>query len=342
MNLKRLLFRNKNPKFTYYLEKALIDYAPKALFERRLAHYLSLLETDSRSEHLNARLDYYHKQVAPFELSDFQTYRTFSRPPKSRVYYYDLKQYLKYFPIDGKFRLIPGDVREIPEEPALVKSRPIGDNNQHSIIMKFNAVRHFNFIEDHVPFHSKMDTLFGRMAVTQRHRKAFYSQHFGNPKCDLGDVSGANPEWLTPKVSIAKHLHYKFILALEGNDVATNLKWIMSSNSIAVMPKPKFETWFMEGKLIGGKHYIEIRDDYSDLDEQLDYYASHTEECLEIVRNANAWCDQFRDAELEKALNLAVLDRYLRLGNHPRQTDVDARGGVDTNTGAGSRVLERL
>src|SRR5690606_7646870 len=204
MNLKRLLFRNKNPKFTYYLEKALIDYAPKALFERRLAHYLSLLETDSRSEHLNARLDYYHKQVAPFELSDFQTYRTFSRPPKSRVYYYDLKQYLKYFPIDGKFRLIPGDVREIPEEPALVKSRPIGDNNQHSIIMKFNAVRHFNFIEDHVPFHSKMDTLFARMDVTQRHRKAFYSQHFGNPKCDLGDVSGANPEWLTPKVSIAK------------------------------------------------------------------------------------------------------------------------------------------
>ena len=83
-------------------------------------------------------------------------------------------------------------------------------------------------------------------------------------------------------------------------------------------------------------------DDYSDLDEQLDYYASHTEECLEIVRNANAWCDQFRDAELEKALNLAVLDRYLRLGNHPRQTDVDTRGGVDTNTGAGSRVLERL
>jgi hypothetical protein len=313
MNLKRLLFRNKNPKFAYYLEKALIDYAPKALFERRLAHYLSLLKNDSQADQFNARLDYYHKQVAPFELRDYQTYRTFSRPPKSRVYYYDLKQYLKYFPRDAKFRLIPGDVRKIPEEPAVVKSRPIGDDNQHSIIMKLNAVRHFNFIEDHVPFQAKMDTLFGRMAATQAHRKAFYSRHFRNPKCDLGDVSGANPEWLTPKVSIAKHLHYKFILALEGNDVATNLKWIMSSNSIAVMPKPKFETWFMEGKLIGGKHYIEIGDDYSDLDEKLDYYASHTEECLEIVRNANAWCDQFRDAELEKALNLAVLHRYLGL-----------------------------
>src|SRR5690606_29331278 len=92
MNLKRLLFRNKNPKFIYYLEKVLIDYAPKALFGRRLAHYLSLLENHSRSDQLNARLDYYHKQMAPFELRDYQTYQTFTRPPKSRVYYYDFKQ----------------------------------------------------------------------------------------------------------------------------------------------------------------------------------------------------------------------------------------------------------
>ena len=39
---------------------------------------------------------------------------------------------------------------------------------------------------------------------------------------------------------------HKFILCIEGNDVASNLKWVMSSNSVAVMPKPKFESWFME------------------------------------------------------------------------------------------------
>lgn len=313
MNLKRLLFRNKNPKFSYYLEKILIDYAPKVLFEGRCDHYLSMLQTHPQCAQLAARLAYYHKQELPFELVNSQTYRTFFRPAKSKVYYYDLKQYLKYFASNAKFRLVPGDVRHVPDEPALVKSRPISENNHHSILMKLNAVRHFNFIEDDIPFQQKADILFGRMAVKQTHRKAFYHQHFNNPNCDLGDVSGRNPQWQSPKVSIAKHLHYKFILALEGNDVATNLKWIMSSSSIAVMPKPKFETWFMEGKLVGGQHYIEIRDDYADLDEKLDYYASHTEECLEIVRNANAWCDQFRDAQLEKALNLAVLHKYLEL-----------------------------
>ena len=32
---------------------------------------------------------------------------------------------------------------------------------------------------------------------------------------------------------------------------------------VAVMPKPKYESWFMEGKLIPNYHYILIKDDYS-------------------------------------------------------------------------------
>ena len=43
---------------------------------------------------------------------------------------------------------------------------------------------------------------------------------------------------MTPKKTIREHLDYKFIMALEGNDVASNLKWVMSSNSIAVMTRP--------------------------------------------------------------------------------------------------------
>ena len=46
----------------------------------------------------------------------------------------------------------------------------------------------------------------------------------------------------------------------------------MSSNSLAVMPKPKFESWFMEGLLIPDHHFVEIKRDYSDLEEKLNYY----------------------------------------------------------------------
>ena len=99
--------------------------------------------------------------------------------------------------------------------------------------------------------------------------------YFHHPMCDLGDVSKntTDPaEWRTEKKTINEHLDYKFIMALEGIDVASNLKWVMSSNSIAVMPRPTCETWFMEGTLIPNYHYIEIKPDFSDLEERLNYY----------------------------------------------------------------------
>jgi hypothetical protein len=92
--------------------------------------------------------------------------------------------------------------------------------------------------------------MIGRAAVHQEHRKRFYEKYFNNPLCDLGQVNkNGNQEWIKPKISIGEHLKSKFILSLEGNDVATNLKWIMSSNSIAVSPPLKMETWYMEGTL---------------------------------------------------------------------------------------------
>ena len=57
--------------------------------------------------------------------------------------------------------------------------------------------------------------------------------------------------------------------------MASNLKWVMSSNSVAVMPRPRYETWFMEGSLVPGYHYIEIKTDFSDLIEKMEYYNAH-------------------------------------------------------------------
>lgn len=122
-------------------------------------------------------------------------------------------------------------------------------------------------------------------------------------------------EWACRKMSLYEHLDYKFILALEGNDVASNLKWVMSSNSLAVMPRPRFETWFMEGRLRPGYHYVEIADDFADLEEKMDYYIGHPEEAEAIVRHAHEWVNQFRDGERERLVSLLVLEKYLRLVN---------------------------
>ena len=104
-------------------------------------------------------------------------------------------------------------------------------------------------------------------------------------------------------------------MAIEGNDVASNLKWVMSSNSIAVMPKPKFETWFMEGTLVPGYHYIEVKDDFSDVEEKLDYYSSHIDEAEAIIKHANEYVAQFRNKKRERAISLLVLDKYFFITN---------------------------
>ncbi len=87
----------------------------------------------------------------------------------------------------------------------------------------------------------------------------------------------------------------------------------MSSNSIAVMPRPKYETWFMEGTLIPDYHYICIKDDYSDLDEKLKYYIKHPEKAQNIIFHANQYVDQFKNKKQEKLISLLVLKKYFEL-----------------------------
>jgi hypothetical protein len=127
--------------------------------------------------------------------------------------------------------------------------------------------------------------------------------------------SDEHPEWQGGKLTIGEHLDYKFIMSLEGNDVASNLKWVMSSNSIAVTPRLRRETWFMEGTLKPNYHYIEVSDDFSDLEERLTYYIEHPEEAEAIIQHAHDYVAQFQDKEREKLIALVVLKKYFDFTN---------------------------
>ena len=94
------------------------------------------------------------------------------------------------------------------------------------------------------------------------------------PIFDIGQHNPkTNDPWFKGYLPIREQLNYKFIFCIEGADTATNIKWVMSSNSLCVMPKPKYETWFMEGKLIKDFHYIEVEDDFSNAEEKLSFTA---------------------------------------------------------------------
>ena len=87
----------------------------------------------------------------------------------------------------------------------------------------------------------------------------------------------------------------------------------MSSNSVCVMPKPKYETWFMEGTLKPDVHYIEISDDFSNAEQKIKYFIEHPNKVLKIIENANEHVKQFKYSRREKLISLMVLDKYFSL-----------------------------
>ena len=166
-----------------------------------------------------------------------------------------------------------------------------------------------------MPFQAKKPLAVFRGACHQQHRREFLKLTAGVPGTDIGDTrkSGAEPGFQRDYLSVPQQREYKFILSVEGNDVATNLKWILSSNSLCFMRRPRCETWFMEGRLEAGRHFVALNDDYSDLGEKIDFYNRNPERALEIIRNAQAHVAQFRDARSERTVALMVLAKYFAL-----------------------------
>ena len=81
------------------------------------------------------------------------------------------------------------------------------------------------------------------------------------------------------------------------------------------MPKPKFETWYMEGKLIPNHHYVLIKDDYSDVEEKMVFYSKNIQEAEQIIANAKKWTLQFKDPKLEKLLSILVFKEFFKKTN---------------------------
>ena len=317
MELKRVSYKHKNNKMLYYLVNYIRQVIPSTFYQKKLAQ-----KTHSKQQlsGILKRVAYYNKLSNTITLKNPVLLSEIKTVPGSKVYFFDLYQYSRYFNQKLKGLFLFGDITEVPKQPTFVKSRPIGDNNANSVLLKWNKLRHFMFIKKEqktYPEKKNMLVSRGKVHKTQAHRIKFIEKYFAHPMCNIGRVNtnDLNPLWKVPRLSIDQQLDYKFILCLEGNDVASNLKWVMSSQSIAVMPKPKYETWFMEGLLVADVHYIIIKDDYTDLEQRLNYYINNQDKALQIIENANAYVQQFRNQENETLISLLTLKKYFEKTN---------------------------
>ncbi|CAH1569181.1 glycosyl transferase family 90 [Vibrio rotiferianus] len=306
----------KDSKFPYYFSNALALLIPGFVYRMQAKRMLSSV-SKVEQDYLLDRVAYYNKcnqafSVDPNEES-FAKISSFKKT-KGWTYYFDIKQVVRYFSPDYSFNYLNGDVVHVPNVPSFIKSRPISDENQNSIVLKLNQVRHFKFVDDNMAYQDKKNMVAWRGVGFQPHRRKVIEAFYDHPRCNIGQTRPEEGQpWEKGFMSIEEQLQYKFLLCIEGNDVATNLKWAMSSNSLVIMSKPKYETWFMEGRLQAGIHYVEVKEDYSDLIEKMDYYLEHEQEALDIVANAHQWVEQFKDLKRERLISLMVTDKYFQL-----------------------------
>lgn len=300
---------DKNTKFLYYLKGIYRFILPKFLYTNTYNNIYDKLTNDEKS-YVQKRVNYYNKLNEVYTLPEIITnVQEFISKERKTVYYFDTIEYLKYFDYKRKFSFLFGDVITIPFIPSIVKSRPIAGDNKNSILLNLDKVRHFIFVNDTIEFENKKDMLVWRGKVWQDHRKYFVNKFFNHPLCDIGQINKSD-SWQKEKLSLREHLNYKFLLAIEGNDVASNLKWAMSSNSLVMMVKPKYETWFMEGRLIENHHYVLLKDDYSDMISKMEYYIEHIDEAKVIIENAHNYIAQFQNKDIENIVAVKVLEKY--------------------------------
>ena len=318
-SLSYILHSGKNSKLAYYVRSYLRLLVPGWWTRSRCESLLQEIDNRADKEDIHRRINYYCRlhEDTPLPL-DAQQLKDYTFPREGKVYFFDAQEIYRYFPQDYRWSILPGDITYTPALPAFVKSRPLAGDTTNAVLLKMDKVRHYIFPNDTIAWEDKKPlAIFRGKTKGKAERQLFMQMYFGSNVCDCGDVgkpdSEVPPQWHTPFMTISDHLKYRYIVALEGNDVASNLKWVMSSNSIAVMPRPTCETWFMEGTLIPDYHYIEIKPDFSDLEERLTYYNNHPDEAQAIIEHAHAYAAPFRDTHREKLIALGVMNKYFRL-----------------------------
>lgn len=236
-----------------------------------------------------------------------------------------------------------GDSRLSVGEQCIAKSRNIVSANV--CLGKLNELRHFppslvSILMHDKPLHLKKSAAVWRGAstghwqntpevragsVASRMKLVMNWIDNDDPRLDIGiyplvqegimcsDALMLAQRSVKNHLDIACQLSYKYIICLEGNDVATALKWVFASNSIPIMPNPEVESWFMEGLLVPWIHYVPIEADTLDLLEKIEWCEAHPEALDKINSNNHAYIRMFLSPATEKNIFLEVLRTLLTL-----------------------------
>lgn len=248
--------------------------------------------------------------------------------PTLQIYLEDYKRIIRHSEANKAFEFyfLDNSKEECmkSEKPIFVKCRHKNDNK--NIIVNMNKRRHWGLVEEINEIRSSawnkkkkelvwrgVDTGTGfsndRLKFVEKYYKKYnvgfsqYVQNFNNPQLS----NYYKDDFLKNKLSLSEITYFKYILILEGNDKSSSLNWALNSNCVPLMKKPTWHSWLCEPFLIPNYHYIELKDDFSDIEEKLQWLRENDDEAKEIAYNGikyieTNFLDLKRESHLEKEI----------------------------------------
>ena len=100
------------------------------------------------------------------------------------------------------------------------------------------------------------------------------------------------PFKLVNKLNPYEQSEYKYIIHIDGHVSAFRLSYQLSLNSVILLVKSKWNTWF-SNLLIPFVHYVPVKEDLSDLIEQIKWCRNNDSTCENIVYNAKCFYNNY-------------------------------------------------
>ena len=109
----------------------------------------------------------------------------------------------------------------------------------------------------------------------------------GNKYLEFTDIKSL-PFGLTSKLTPSEQSEYKYIIHVDGHVSAFRLSYQLSLNSVILLVNSKWKVWFSD-MLQPYVHYVPVKDDLSDLIDQIKWCRDNDKKCSEIVYNAKCF-----------------------------------------------------
>jgi len=115
--------------------------------------------------------------------------------------------------------------------------------------------------------------------------------------------------------NIKEQLQYKYILDVDGHTNTWDATiWKLYSNSVLLKTDSVWKQWYYDD-LIPWVHYIPVKNDFSDLNDRIEWCKIHDKECKEIIQNSRKFVIEKLNWDKVQQNTINIFKNYLQSSN---------------------------